>query len=133
MNDHDTTTTAAAPSPQALALWMEMWNTGGEIARRICSDDFRIHFGNSEPDGSNPGDLVRTAEDFARFLDWYREQHPEYVFTEVSRAIDGDHGRLLWDVAVGEHRAGGVDVFNFSADGRIREVWSVAGTRPMTT
>ncbi len=28
----------------ALAVWLEMWNTDSDIARRICSADFRIHF-----------------------------------------------------------------------------------------
>ena len=51
----DTTLVAA---DAALAVWLEMWNTDSETARRICSDDFRIHFLISETDGSNPGDDV---------------------------------------------------------------------------
>jgi hypothetical protein len=118
-----------AASDGALAVWLEMWNTDGGIARRICSEDFRIHFLISETDGSNPGDDVLGAESFAKFLDRYREQHPEVVFTEAARAIDGAHGRMLWNVQVGEFAAGGIDVFDFTEDGLIREVWSVTGTR----
>ncbi len=121
------TNTAAADA--ALAQWLPMWNVDGEIARRICSADFRIHFGNSEPDGSNPGDDVLGAQSFARFLQSYRERHPEVRFTEVDRAVDGAHGRMLWNVQAGEKRAGGIDVFDFTEDGLIREVWSVGGTR----
>lgn len=56
-----------AAADEALALWLEMWNTGGDIARRICSDDLRIHFLISETDGSNPGDDVLGAQSFAQF------------------------------------------------------------------
>jgi hypothetical protein len=44
-----------------------MWNTDGEIARRIWCEEFRIPFLNSETDGSNPGDDVLGAQSFARF------------------------------------------------------------------
>jgi hypothetical protein len=93
--------TSWAAADAALAVWLEMWNTDGEIALRICSEDFRIHFGNSDMDGSNPGDDVLGAESFARFLDSYRELHPDVVFTEVARAVDGAHGRMLWNVRAG--------------------------------
>jgi hypothetical protein len=126
----ETMTTNRAAADGALAVWLTMWNSGGEIAGRICSGDFRIHFLNSETDGSNPGDGVLGAHSFARFLDAYRERHPDVVFTEVSRAVDGSHARLLWDVRDGDISAGGVDVFDFTNDGLIREVWSVGGTRP---
>lgn len=76
----DTNTTAA---DAALAVWLEMWNSDSGIARRICSEGFRIHFLNSERDGSNPGDDVLGAESFAEFLDRYHEQHPDVAFTEV--------------------------------------------------
>jgi hypothetical protein len=121
--------TNSAAADAALAVWLEMWNTDGEIARRICSEDFRIHFLNSDTDGSNPGDDVLGAESFARFLGSYHELHPGTVFTEVARAVDGAHGRMLWNVQNGELAAGGVDVFDFTGDGLIREVWSVGGTR----
>lgn len=123
----------SAVADAALAVWLEMWNTGGEIARRICSEDFRIHFGNSETDGSNPGDGVLGAQSFAWFLDSYRERHPDVVFTEVARAVDGAHGRMLWNVQIGGLAAGGIDVFDFTGDGLIREVWSVGGTRAHLT
>ncbi|MGV9796637.1 nuclear transport factor 2 family protein [Mycobacterium sp. NPDC003449] len=122
-----------AAADAALAVWLEMWNTDSEIARRICSEDFRIHFLNSETDGSNPGDDVLGAQSFARFLDVYRERHPDVVFTEVARAIDGAHGRMLWNMQAGDLAAGGIDVFDFAEDGLIREVWSVNGTRTHLT
>ena len=122
-----------AAADAALAVWLEMWNTDSAIARRICSGDFRIHFLISESDGSNPGDDVLGAQSFARFLDRYREQHPDVVFTEVGRAVDGPHGRMLWNVQDGEVAAGGIDVFDFTEDGLIREVWSVNGTRAHLT
>jgi hypothetical protein len=124
---------SSAAADAALAVWLEMWNTDGEIARRICSEDPRIHFGNSETDGSNPGDDVLGSESFARFLDSYRELHPDVVFTEVARAVDGAHGRMLWNVRAGEVAEGGVDVFDFTEEGLIREVWSVGGTRAHLT
>jgi hypothetical protein len=117
----------------ALAVWLEMWNTDSEIARRICSEDFRIHFLVSDADGSNPGDDVLGAESFARFLDRYREQHPDVVFTEITRAVDGAHGRMLWNMQDGDVLVGGIDVFDFTEDGLIRAVWSVNGTRPHLT
>lgn len=125
--------TDSAAADAALEVWLKMWNTGGEIARRICTHDFRIHFLNSEPDGSNPGDDVLGAESFAHFLDRYRERHADVVFTEVARTVDGPHGRMLWNVQAGESAAGGVDVFDFAENGLIREVWSVGGTRPHLT
>lgn len=117
----------------ALAVWLEMWNVDGAIARRICSEDFRIHFLVSEADGSDPGDEVLGAESFARFLARYRDLHPKVVFTEIARAVDGPHGRMLWNVRDGELTAGGIDVFDFTDDGLIREVWSTTGTRAHLT
>ncbi|MGJ6124334.1 nuclear transport factor 2 family protein [Mycolicibacterium sp. Y3] len=125
--------TNSVAADAALAVWLEMWNTNSEIAVRICSADFRIHFLISEADGSNPGDDVLGAQSFARFLDRYREQHPDVVFTEVARAVDGPHGRMLWNVRDGDHAAGGIDIFDFTEDGLIREVWSVTGTRAHLT
>jgi hypothetical protein len=126
MNDNNT-----LKAEHALSVWMEMWNTGGTIAREICSDDFRIHFGTSEPDGSNPADKIVGAEEFAEFLDWYRQEHSEFVFTDRHYALDGDHGRMIWDVQVGDVRVGGIDIFNFTPEGLIREVWSVTGARSL--
>jgi hypothetical protein len=124
--------TNSVAADAALAMWLEMWNTDSEIARRICSEDFRIHFLNSETDGSNPGDDVLGPESFVRFLQVYRDRHPDVVFTEFTRAVDGAHGRMLWNVQAGDVVAGGVDVFDFTEDGLIREVWSVGGTRAFT-
>jgi hypothetical protein len=132
MTENQNAGRAQATSAQySLSVWMEMWNTGGAIARRICSDDFRIHFGTSEPDGSNPGDEVLGAESFAGFLDWYRQQHPSVRFTSRHQAVDGEHGRMVWDVRSGARRAGGIDLFDFTPDGLIKEVWSVTGTRSL--
>ncbi|KAA0096200.1 nuclear transport factor 2 family protein [Mycolicibacterium sp. P1-18] len=131
--DTMTTETNSAAADAALAVWLEMWNTDGEIARRICSDDFRIHFLISEADGSNPGDDVLGAESFARFLNRYRALHPNVVFSEIARAVDGAHGRMLWNVRDGDVAAGGIDVFDFTEDGLIREVWSTTGTRTHRT
>ncbi|TRW89114.1 nuclear transport factor 2 family protein [Mycolicibacterium sp. 018/SC-01/001] len=129
----ETTNIDQSAADKALGVWLQMWNTDGEIARRICSDDFRIHFLNSEQDGSNPGDDVRGADSFAQYLAVYREKHPDVVFTEVARAVDGAHGRMLWNVQSRDASAGGVDVFDFTNDGLIREVWSVGGTRAHLT
>ncbi|MEU0494802.1 nuclear transport factor 2 family protein [Mycobacterium sp. NPDC006124] len=117
-------------SDAGLEVWLTMWNSDGEIARRICSHDFRIHFLNSEADGSNPGDDVLGPDGFTRYLKGYHERHPGVVFSEVARAVDGAHGRMLWNVRTDRGAAGGVDVFDFTDDGLIREVWSVGGTRP---
>ncbi|GAA2585854.1 nuclear transport factor 2 family protein [Winogradskya consettensis] len=127
----NTNPTTSSTARHSLDLWLTMWNTDGDIARRICADDFRIHFSMAESDGSAPADAIRTAEDFARYLGGWHEQHPGVVFTSVADAIDGDHGRLLWDMEADGRRAGGVDVFDFAGDGRIRRVWSVGGQRSM--
>ncbi len=130
MNDNmNTVGTNAAVAEAALGVWLRMWNTDSGIARRICSDDFRIHFLVSDGDGSNPGDGVLGAESFVGFLERWRGRHPKVVFTEVSRAVDAAHGRMLWNVQDGEVAAGGIDVFDFTEDGLIREVWSTTGTR----
>ena len=130
-NPTTTPTTALPAARQSLDRWLTMWNTDGEIARQICSDDFRIHFAVTERDGSTPADAIRTADDFARYLEWWHQQNPGVVFTHVADAIDADHGRLLWDVQMDGVTAGGVDVFDFTEDGRIRRVWSVGGQRSM--
>jgi hypothetical protein len=125
---------SAAPPSQAqrsLDRWLTMWNGDGELARELCDDDFRIHFAVTEADGSTPADDIRTADDFARYLAWWHGQHPGVVFTPVAAAVDGDHGRLLWDVDMGGAVTGGVDVFDFAEDGRVRRVWSVGGRRSM--
>lgn len=129
MTENTIPTTDAAR--RSLDLWLTMWNTDGALARRICADDFRIRFAVTEPDGSTPADDIRTSEDFVRYLEWWRGQHPTTVFTAVADAIDGEHGRLLWDVRADGVDAGGVDVFDFDADGRVRRVWSVGGRRSL--
>ena len=131
--DTKTIETNSATTDAALAVWLEMWNGDHEIARRICSEDFRIHFLISEADGSNPGDDVLGADSFGGFLDRYRELHPNVVFSEVERAVDGAHGRMLWNVRDGAIAAGGIDVFDFTEAGLIREVWSTTGTRTHRT
>jgi hypothetical protein len=123
--------TTSSTARHSLDLWLTMWNTDGEIARQICADDFRIHFAVTERDGSTPADDIRTAEDFVTYLDWWHGQNPGVVFTRIDDAIDGDHGRLLWDVEADGTLAGGVDVFDFAEDGRVRRVWSVGGQRSM--
>jgi hypothetical protein len=128
------TTTPASTDDGArrsLDLWLTMWNSDGALAREICADDFRIHFAVTERDGSTPADDIRTAEDFARYLDWWHSENAGTVFSHVADAIDGEHGRLLWDVEAGGVVAGGVDVFDFAEDGRVRRVWSVGGQRSM--
>lgn len=122
---------ATSPARRSLDLWLPMWNGDGALARQICADDFRIHFAVTESDGSTPADDIRTAEDFARYLAWWHGTHPGVVFTRVVDAIDSDHGRLLWDMEAGDVRIGGVDVFDFDRDGRVRRVWSVGGRRSM--
>ncbi|GAA2230126.1 nuclear transport factor 2 family protein [Promicromonospora sukumoe] len=134
MTDTTTPTPTTTPSPtarHALDAWLTMWNSDGDIARQICADDFRIHFAVTGPDGSTPADDIRTAEDFVRYLAWWHEQNPGVVFTRIADAVDGDHGRLLWDVDANGHQAGGVDVFDFDGDGRVSRVWSVGGQRSM--
>jgi predicted DNA-binding transcriptional regulator YafY len=53
-NNTNLAETKSAAADAALAMWLEMWNSDSEIARRICSNDFRIHFLISQTDGSNP-------------------------------------------------------------------------------
>lgn len=120
-----------ATAQDSLDLWLTMWNTDGDLARQICADDFRIHFAVTEPDGSTPADDIRTADDFAQYLGWWHERHAGAVFTSVADAIDGRHGRLLWDLQAGDIHVGGVDVFDFTEDGHISRVWSVGGQRSM--
>jgi hypothetical protein len=123
--------TKPSAARRSLDLWLTMWNTDGDLARRICADDFRIRFAVTEPDGSAPADDIRSAEDFARYLSWWHGQNPHTVFETVADAIDGDHGRLIWDVEADGMRAGGIDVFDFAEDGRVRRVWSAGGRRSM--
>ncbi|WP_072806101.1 hypothetical protein [Rhodococcoides yunnanense] len=131
MTDEKLTIAHTFSARQALDTWLAMWNSDGSLSCRICADDFRIHFAVTEPDGSTPADGIRTAEDFSKYLDWWHDRNPGVVFTKIDDAIDGIHGRLLWDVEVGGQRAGGVDVFDFDDDGRVSRVWSVGGQRSM--
>jgi SnoaL-like domain len=124
-----TSTNNATTAEQSLSVWLEMWNTDGEIARRICTDDFAIFFGRANPDGSNPTDLIRGGAEFNQFVDSYQLTRPGFVFTELASAIDGDHGHMLWNVDADGVHLGGIDVFRFAEDGRIAHVWSVTGAR----
>ncbi|SDU96187.1 hypothetical protein SAMN04488544_2635 [Microlunatus sagamiharensis] len=125
------TTQPATTARRSLDRWLTMWNGDGALAHVLCAEDFRIHFAVTERDGSTPADDIRTAEDFARYLAWWHREHAGTVFTAVADAIDGDHGRLLWDVEADGAVAGGVDVFDFAEDGRVSRVWSVGGQRSM--
>ncbi len=127
----DTTPAPTAAARSTLDRWLTMWNGDGALARQLCADDFRIHFAVTEADGSTPADDIRSAEDFVRYLAWWHGEHPGVVFTAVADAVDGDHGRLLWDMEVGDQVVGGVDVLDFDPDGRVRRVWSVGGQRSM--
>jgi hypothetical protein len=128
----DTPTTTNVPSARhSLDHWLVMWNGDDDLARIICSADFRIRFAVTEPDGSTPADRIRTADEFAEYLAWWHGQHPDAVFTSISDAIDGEHGRLVWDMTAGGVHVGGVDVFDFDEDGRVRRVWSAGGQRSM--
>lgn len=128
----DTSTTTNVPSARhSLDHWLVMWNGDGALARSICSADFRIRFAVTEPDGSTPADRIRTADAFAEYLAWWHGQHPDAVFTVVTDAVDGEHGRLVWDMTTGDVHVGGVDVFDFDEDGRVRRVWSAGGQRSM--
>lgn len=133
MNHNDGTTPPRTPPLARTSLdhWLVMWNGDAALARRICSADFRIRFAVTEPDGSTPADDIRSADDFARYLAWWHEQHPDAVFTSIADAIDGDHGRLIWDMDAGDVHVGGVDVFDFDTDGRVTRVWSAGGQRSM--
>jgi hypothetical protein len=127
----DTTPAPTTAARSTLDRWLTMWNGDGALARQLCADDFRIHFAVTEADGSTPADDVRSAEDFVRYLAWWHGEHPGVVFTAVADAVDGDHGRLLWDMEVGDQVVGGVDVLDLDPDGRVRRVWSVGGQRSM--
>jgi hypothetical protein len=131
MTEKEMTPAGKTAAEHALSVWMQMWNESGQIAREVCAPEFRIHFGATEPDGSTPGDDIRTADEFADFVDWFREQHAHPVFTGRHHALDGRHGRMVWDVDVADIHAGGIDIFDFDVDGRISEVWSVTGKRPL--
>ncbi|MEK6311687.1 MAG: hypothetical protein V4755_13375 [Curtobacterium sp.] len=82
-------------------------------------------------DGSTPADRIRTADDFTAYLEWWHGQHPDAVFTAIGDAVDGRHGRIIWDMEAGEVHVGGVDVFDFDEDGRVTRVWSAGGQRSM--
>ncbi len=132
MHNDDSTTHPSIPSARSsLDRWLPMWNGDASLARELCAADFRIRFAVTEPDGSTPADDIRTAEDFARYLDWWHGQHPDAVFTTIADAVDGDHGRLIWDMHAGDVHVGGVDVFDFDEDGPVRRVWSAGGQRSM--
>ncbi|WP_298991557.1 nuclear transport factor 2 family protein [uncultured Pseudokineococcus sp.] len=131
MTENSSTTTTASSAQDSLDRWLTMWNGDADIALQVCADDYRIHFAVTEADGSTPADDIRTAEDFHRYLRWWHAEHPGVVFSRVADAVDGGHGRLLWDMEVAGTVVGGLDVFDFDADGRVRRVWSVGGRRSM--
>lgn len=128
-NEDKLTPSAAAAARHALDVWLTMWNSDGRISRVVCADDFRIRFAVTEPDGSTPADDIRSAEDFERYLEWWHGQNSGVIFTKIADAVDGRHGRLLWDVDANGQQAGGVDVFDFDETGRVTRVWSVGGQR----
>lgn len=130
MTDHADPTTITT-SRDALDRWLTMWNGEGSLALALCANDFRIHFAVTETDGSTPADEIRTAADFASYLEWWHATHPGVVFTKVADALDGVHGRLIWNMTAGDVHIGGVDVFDFADDGRVTRVWSVGGQRSM--
>lgn len=128
MTEHDARDQQART---ALDQWLVMWNGDGALAQQLCADDFRIRFAVTEPDGSTPADDIRSADDFAEYLAWWHGQHPGAVFTAIGDALDGDHGRLVWDMESGDVLVGGVDVFDFDDEGLVRRVWSAGGQRSM--
>ncbi|MFS0733534.1 nuclear transport factor 2 family protein [Microbacterium sp. 1P10UB] len=131
MSDSLAPATPDTDARSSLDQWLVMWNGDSDLARRICSDDFRIRFAVTEPDGSTPADDIRTSEDFARYLEWWHGQHPDAEFVSLADAVDGRHGRLIWDMTAGEVHVGGVDVFDFDDSGRVSRVWSAGGQRSM--
>jgi predicted SnoaL-like aldol condensation-catalyzing enzyme len=115
----------------SLDLWPDLWNGDVEVAGRILVDDFRIRFGRTLVAGGVAADEIASPRDFSRFITAFRAPRPELHYSNVQAMVAGDIGYSVWNARADSLDVGGVDAFRFAADGRIAQVWSVTGERPM--
>lgn len=111
--------------------WTSLWNGELEIASRLVTPGFRIHFGGA---GTADADALRGPDGIAGFIGGFRARYERLVYrADVGPLVDGDKVAARWiasgsDAAGGEFRKGGIDILRCEGD-RIAEVWSVTGER----
>ena len=114
------------------ADWTSLWNGELDLAARIVTDDFRIHFG--APIGAVDTDALRGPAGIAGFIGKFRTRYDRLTYrVDVGPVVDGDKVAGRWiaegvDAARGPFRKGGIDLLCLAGD-RIAGAYSVTGER----
>ena len=112
--------------------WTSLWNGNLELASRLVTPDFRIHFGGAV--GAADTDALRGPDGIAGLIGSFRARYARLVYrVDVGPLVDGDKVAGRWiatgaDAARGEFSKGGIDLLRLDGD-RIAQVWSVTGER----
>ncbi|MCS3779344.1 hypothetical protein [Tsukamurella ocularis] len=133
---------SAEEARSRILLWTRMWNGEVELARDICASDVRIFFGRDA--SLHDGDSISTVDELVAFVEAFRETSGTFdpgvakvavEFTDVAQKVGQDlsWATSLWNVAVGNRNAGGIDLFEFNDEGLIEAVYSVTGQRPVVS
>ncbi|WP_328977600.1 hypothetical protein [Streptomyces canus] len=114
-----------------LDLWNDMWNGAFDLADKICSAEFTIFFGRDA--STHSGDDITDPAQLKTFIREFRTSlNDDLEFTVVRKFVEpgADFAVSLWNLRIGSDRVvGGIDVFEFDDDDRIRKVHSVTGQR----
>lgn len=107
--------------------WTTLWNGEFDLAEKLLTPDFRIHFGRMAD--AEAGDTVTGPAAMVDYIRAVYAQHPDVRFTmELPAVGDADQFALRWASTRAGHDVTGIDVGRL-ADDRIAEVWSVVGER----
>ncbi|MDJ0346041.1 nuclear transport factor 2 family protein [Streptomyces sp. H10-C2] len=146
INNTHTATDARQLGTKLFEDWTGMWNGDLDIADRILTPGFRVHFGNVIPDVDTDG--LRGPADLVPFITAHRKAKPGLVYrmhgvalVDIDAAADGGPAGQVgcrWSATrpdpdgAGVITVSGVDILAV-AGGRITDVWSVTGSRRFGT
>ncbi|WP_197275097.1 nuclear transport factor 2 family protein [Luteipulveratus halotolerans] len=116
----------------ALTNWNRLWNGDPSVAEELLSKDFTCYFGADAQ--AEETDAIVGPEAFVGFVASFREARPGLTFTDAGHLYADDHAVSLWNAVAGESGPiGGVDVLQLDATGKVHRVYSVTGSRKLST
>jgi len=112
---------------ETLESWTRIWNGEVELAPAVCAEDFTIFFGGTVI--ADIGDAATGPEDLKKLITDFRSTRPGLTYSHRRLYDGGEHGVSVWNAERGDFRVGGIDVFDFTPEGKIGHVYSVTGER----
>ncbi|GAA1668945.1 hypothetical protein GCM10009765_18030 [Fodinicola feengrottensis] len=113
--------------------WTALWNGDLDIAEKLVTADFQVHFGRDIP----TADELRGPYELAKFIGDFRARYENLTYrTVVGPIVDAAGGYVtghwvadfLKDNAA--ERKPGIDILRIDGD-RVAQAWSITGTRSL--